>query len=223
MRAAVLLLLALAAAPAATARDLVFRDASSEFDFVAHLDGACPEAPDVAEPCVLPATLDIRRHGEAKLLQAVPLAQLRLEFDDEGRIPTQASVLAVADFNFDGHEDFAVRDGADADAYAVFLFDPARTRFEASATLSALTRDGAGLFEVDAASKRLRTHRTSGCCHREIAEYATDSGAPVATFRRSEDVLDGDGSWRSVQEQRLVEGRWRVRTWREPMDDQPGD
>jgi hypothetical protein len=70
-------------------------------------------------------------------------------------------VINVADFDFDGHADFAVQNGNDGPyggpTYSVYLYDNASKQFVLSDELSTLTSETLGMFQVDAKRKRLRT------------------------------------------------------------------
>jgi hypothetical protein len=67
--------------------------------------------------------------------------------------------LEKGDFNFDGHEDFAVpldRTGPyGSETYAVFVFDPSKGSYIEAPQLATLTHDFIGMFRADAKRRRL--------------------------------------------------------------------
>ncbi len=88
----------------------------------------------------------------------------------------EQSPLKFADFNFDGAEDLALRNGNNgpygSSSYEVYLYHKTLNKFVLNEDLTELTLENIGLFEVDPQRKRLLTYSKSGCCWHATAEYA---------------------------------------------------
>ena len=85
----------------------------------------------------------------------------------------EQSPLIFEDFNFDGSEDLAIRNGNNSGyggpSYDVYVFNQSRRQFVPSKELTALAYENLGMFQTDAVRKRLTVFAKSGCCwhHRE--------------------------------------------------------
>jgi hypothetical protein len=153
------------------------------------------------------------------LTGGVPLVNSTPLHDDQG-------VVEVADYDFDGRDDFAVQIGHDGPhggpTYVVYLDSPARGRFVADDALSELTRTTLGMFEIDAGRKHLVTLAKSGCCWHEKTVYEIAGGRPVPVATLTEALQIWEDGGLEVTESRLVGGRWRSRTEVQPLDPDVG-
>ncbi len=95
----------------------------------------------------------------------------------------EQSILIFEDFNFDGHEDIALRTGFfscyGGPSYAIYLANG--TGFVYSESFSELGQNYCGMFQVDNDKKQLHTMTKSGCCWHEFATYEVhnDTVVPV--------------------------------------------
>lgn len=95
----------------------------------------------------------------------------------------EQSILIFEDFNFDGHEDIALRTGFfscyGGPSYAIYLAKG--TGFVYSESFSELGQNYCGMFQVDTDKKQLHTMTKSGCCWHEFATYEVhnDTVVPV--------------------------------------------
>ncbi|MEJ5106171.1 XAC2610-related protein [Chryseobacterium sp. MYb328] len=84
--------------------------------------------------------------------------------------------LIIDDFNFDGTEDIAIRNGNMGNyhsaSYDVYVFNSTRMSFVKSKELTDLASNGFDIFDVDSKRKRLITSGKSGCCDIFTTEYA---------------------------------------------------
>ena len=84
--------------------------------------------------------------------------------------------VIIDDFNFDGTEDIAIRNGNMGNyhsaSYDVYVFNSTRMSFVKSKELTELASDGFDFFEVDSKRKRLIMSGKSGCCDLFTTEYA---------------------------------------------------
>jgi hypothetical protein len=186
----------------------------------------CSSDQEGAGICEGPAELLVFVKGTPTPMQRLELERLDLILDDRGEPLVNSSdlyeyqgTLNVGDFDFDGHEDFAVQDSEQGSyggpTYAVFLFDPRAETFVHSEALSQLTRETLGFFQVDARKKRLVTFAKSGCCWHETSEYAVVKGSLVLMASLVEDARE-DGYVLETRRWR-ERGRWRTATRRIPQ------
>lgn len=155
--------------------------------------------------------LTIFRKGTTRVVQRLRLASLAMGASE----PEYEPILLVNDFNFDGHEDFAIHKddfGSYGSAtYAVFLFVPAKRKFAHSRELSQLTELSLGAVEVDAARKRLLTASKSGCCKHWSEEYELHHGIPRLMKRETEEEAS-NGTCILTIETRRKDGGMRRKT-----------
>jgi uncharacterized protein YecT (DUF1311 family) len=152
----------------------------------------------------------------ARAADGQPLVNATRLYDLQG-------VINVADFDFDGHVDFAIQTGNDGPyggpTYTVYLYQPARQRFVQDAALSALTEENLGMFQVDARRKRLRSFAKSGCCYHETTDYQFDARHQLqAVEKLIEDAQDPQGKTVRVSRSILVNGHWKTSTRRYALD-----
>lgn len=222
----------------AQAESFLVADASARYDFLLRFtDDACdgmPIAPDYGS-CEGPGIVEVRSKGQTQPLQVLELENLFVSFSGSALSGSAAprvnaaqryerqGAINVGDFNFDGHEDFAVQNGNQGSyggpSYEVYLYSPAASRFVANAQMTGLVAETLGFFEVDAKAKRLKTAAKSGCCYHEYVEYAVLDGTPVAVHRLIEDAMGvGEDGRMTVTEETLVKGRWRRKSRRVDLD-----
>ncbi|MCS3870806.1 hypothetical protein J3D55_003722 [Chryseobacterium ginsenosidimutans] len=88
----------------------------------------------------------------------------------------EQSPLIFDDFNFDGTEDIAIRNGNESGyggpSYDVYVFNSTKKQFVPSEELTGLAHENLGMFNTDAARKRLITYSKSGCCWHLTTEYS---------------------------------------------------
>ncbi|APR80627.1 Hypothetical protein A7982_05974 [Minicystis rosea] len=119
--------------------------------------------------------------------------------------------IVVGDFNFDGHEDFALLTCDHCGPYgvashSVFLFAPESKTFARSRELSRLAESSIVPMRADAARKRLIIASKSGCCIHWTEEHEVRGGIPRLMKRELEEVT-ADGACVSTSETRREDGR----------------
>ncbi len=171
--------------------------------------------------CEAPCELIVLRKGATIEVQRETFETVDLVLDDAGAPLINAASLYeyqgtinVGDFDFDGHEDFAVEDSQQGPyggpTYVVFLYDAAAAKFVRSTALSALTHESLGFFRVDAKKKHLVTLSKDGCCFHQTSTYAVVRGAPVLVGSIIEDARGDEGV--VITERTLDQGKWRTTT-----------
>ena len=135
----------------------------------------------------------------------------------------EQSALIFDDFNFDGTEDIAIRNGNKGSyggpTYDVYVFNQTRKKFMLSEELSTLTRENLGMFQNDPQRKRIITFNKSGCCYHITSEYAVvPQKGLVPIYELIEDARSISGDKVKVTERYLLKGKWREKTKYYPID-----
>ena len=132
-----------------------------------------------------PATITLRDKASGAVLQRIESAEAFALFKPgSNELAADQNLLLFGDFNFDGEQDLAVRNGNYGGyaepSYDIYLSDPESPTLVLSKAFSALTREpNLGLFGVDAASQRLITHSKSGCCWRQTGTWQIQDNQPL--------------------------------------------
>lgn len=155
-------------------------------------------------------------------LQRIPMSQLYVALDEERQPLTNTApmydeqgTINVGDFNFDGDEDVAIRNGNNGSyggpSYDVFLYSKKEARLIKNSALTELVESTLGMFDFDSSKKRLSTRAKSGCCWHQYTEYEIQSNAPVAVYRVTEVPEEvGKDDYLLVQTHETLEnGVWR--------------
>lgn len=182
---------------------------SSKYDFTLRLLEPCESVFD-SSPCRRGQLL-VRRKGQSAPIQHIDLPKVSLGGDGDS-LPLQ---MVVGDFNFDGQEDFAIKNGDtgsyNSPSYDVFLFDTAHQRFVYSEPLTTLIAQTMGMFAIDPTKKLIQTDNKGGCCHHETTTYKVVRDRPEPVAVHSETLVD-DGTKLEIVDETIVNGHWRTRT-----------
>lgn len=127
------------------------------------------------------------------------------------------STVFFEDYNFDGVEDLAIRDGNNGGyggpSYQIYLFSPKVKKFVHNSPLTDLNQGGyLGMMEVNKKKKVLRTFSKSGCCWHQTEEYAFINNRPKKVFELTEDATIPDENKVEVTTKRFVKGKWITST-----------
>lgn len=197
------------------------------YDLTVHMKG-CGDDPDV---CSGPAHVSISRKGAGTALQVLSLANVEINREtvaDDPQLNAQPrNVYAVkysfiaADFNFDGRQDLAIRNGRDSGyggaSYTIFLFNARSKKFVENRKFSALAEGPyLGLFSVEAKKRRLVATSKSGCCFHQTDTYKVVGDRPVLVEEIIEDLM-GTPGYAVTTTRRLVGGRWVRRVRKQKM------
>ncbi|UZE14519.1 XAC2610-related protein [Pseudomonas sp. B21-053] len=132
----------------------------------------------------------------------------------------EQSLLFFDDFNFDGQQDLAVRNGSEGGyggpSYDIYLSAPGSPTLVFAPAFSDLTRDGQlGMFGVDPVAKRLHTSSKSGCCWHQFATWQIEKNEPVMVAEKIEAMQTPTqanpympAGYLDVTERELKDGQW---------------
>lgn len=196
-------------------QNFLLKEASRTFDVKIEIAG-CED-----DICEGKANVSLSRKNAAAPLQTIRMPNLYLELGGD-RKPTanlielygmNNSGVVFEDFNFDGAEDLALRNGNEGayggPSYDVFLFSKTSGRFVKSAALTTLASENLGLFNVNKRAKTLETFNKSGCCWHQTVRYKIVNDRPQKVYVFTEDATGGTGDSVVVTTERKVGGKWR--------------
>jgi len=133
----------------------------------------------------------------------------------------EQSVLILDDFNFDGHEDIAIRNGNQSaymgPSYDVYVYNITQKKFVPSAELTTLAYENLGMFHVDHKRQRLVTFSKSGCCWHLTTEYRVVPKKGLIRVYELEEGVTPSGGEVDVTTRQLVKGKWVTHTKRVPI------
>lgn len=166
-------------------------------------------------------TFSLFRKGETKPFQIIKLADTEFMLEEAELTNTKLmydrqSVVFFEDYNFDGKEDLALRDGSNSGyggpSYQIYLFAPQSKKFVESQPLTDLAQgEYLGMFEVDKKKKLLRNFSKSGCCWHQTREFAVVNNRPKKIFEEIEDATIADEKRVRITTRKLIKGRWQTR------------
>jgi hypothetical protein len=167
------------------------------------------------------ATFALFRKGASKPFQIVKIEDTEFMTEEVRKTNSKQmysyqSVIFFEDYNFDGREDLAVRDGNNGGyggpTYKVYLFSPQAKRFVYNAAFTDLAQGVyLGMFHVDKKKKTLRNFSKSGCCWHEMEEFAVIGNRLKKVLVITEDAtVTGGGNKVKITTRRLVGKRWRA-------------
>ncbi len=181
------------------------------------------------EECRGKSTIELFDKKNSKKFQTLTSDNLNFYLNEEQK-PTaniiqlynEQSPLIFDDFNFDGTEDVAVRNGNESSysgpSYNVYVFNSTKKQFVLSDELTALAYDNLGMFSTDSEHKRLITYAKSGCCWHITTEYSVlPQKGLFKVYELEEDVNGGEKV--VVTKREFIHNKWvkKVKTY--PIDE----
>lgn len=196
-------------------KTFLLKNASKNFDVKISI-ASCEE-----EVCEGEAVFYLFKKNQQKPFQTIKMANSYLELD-ENQKPTanlielygmNNSGIIFDDYNFDGFEDIAVRNGNDGayngPSYDVFLFSKARNKFVENAALTELASNNLAMFTVNKKTKTIETFTKSGCCWHQTTRYKFINNRPKKVYVFTEDAMGGGENMQLVTETPLPNGKWK--------------
>ncbi len=174
--------------------------------------------------CFGAGVITLYAHGSTAALQEIRSPNLTFTkiFQDSDWIRVEPDTTTYEgtpiyfdDFNFDGNEDIAVRNGNQgtygSPSYDVYLFQTAHKHFVFSKNLTKLATENLGMFEIDSKQKRLITRNKSGCCwHLERHYEVNEPGKGVIkVFEEEHDALSHTNGFVKITTRTLMKGAWK--------------
>lgn len=130
-------------------------------------------------------------------------------------LPKEQSPVIINDFNFDGTEDIAIRNGNMGNyhsaSYDVYVFNSTRMSFVKSKELTELASNGFDIFSVDSQRKRLITFGKSGCCDLFTTEYAVIPNKGLEKVFEKEEDMTVEGRVKVITKEK-INNKWVTKT-----------
>ncbi len=124
----------------------------------------------------------------------------------------EQSPLIFNDFNFDGSEDLAIRNGNNSGyggpSYDVYVYNITKKQFELSEELTTLALENLGMFQTDQKRKIITTYAKSGCCWHIKTEYKVDPKTGLVKVYELEEDAQND-EYVTVTTRKLVNNKWK--------------
>lgn len=165
------------------------------------------------------ATFTLFKKHQTKPFQTIKLADTEFMLEEanltnaKGMYDAQSAVF-FEDYNFDGIEDLALRDGNNSGyngpSYQIYLFSLTRGKFVHNISLTNLVQGPyLGIVDVDKKKRVLRVFSKSGCCWHQTQEFKVVNNRPYKVFEYTEDAMAADGKVH-IETRRRIGGKWRV-------------
>lgn len=133
----------------------------------------------------------------------------------------EQSPLIFKDFNFDGSEDIAIRNGNESSyggpSYDVYVYNATKKQFVPSEELTSLAFENLGMFQTDSKRKRLITFSKSGCCWHITTEYQILPKKGLDKVYELEEDAMGGGEFVKVTKRQKIKNKWVAKTKRYPI------
>lgn len=201
---------------ASAQKTFLLKDASKRFDIRVQV-AECSES-----SCEGKATIELLNKSTTAVFQKIEMPEFFLELGDDLTPTTNVvelygdnSGIVFGDFNFDGKDDLALRNGNyglyGGPSYDVLLYSASGRKFVLHEKLTELASNNLGLFDVDPMARTITTFAKSGCCWHQTERYVIRKNQPVKVYELTEDATVPNDKVR-VTTRRLVNGRWRKST-----------
>jgi hypothetical protein len=125
------------------------------------------------------------------------------------------SVVFFEDYNFDGIDDLAIRDGNNGGyggpSYTIYLFSSKLRKFVLNPAMTELNQEGyLGAMTVDKKKKVLRVFSKGGCCLHTTEEFKVVNDRPKKVYEYLEDATIADEKRVRITTKRMVNGKWQT-------------
>ncbi len=169
------------------------------------------------------AVFSITKKGEGEPLQTIEIENIEFMLEEARLSDTKLvydyqSVIFFEDYNFDGTNDLAVREGFGggygSPSYQILLFDQPQGKFVLDTVFTEMVQEGMGIVSVDKKRKMLTRFSKSGCCWHQTEGFSVVNGKPLKTYELTEDATMGNGTNGEkvkITTRKLINGKWR--TW----------
>ncbi|ALR30894.1 hypothetical protein ATE47_10285 [Chryseobacterium sp. IHB B 17019] len=198
------------------------KDASQHYDVKINVE-TCEN-----NECSGKANVELFDKKSSKKLQTLTSDNLNFYLNEDQK-PTaniiqlynEQSPVIFDDFNFDGTEDIAIRNGNESGyggpSYDVYVFNITKKQFVPSEELTQLAHENLGMFNTDSARKRLITYSKSGCCWHLTTEYTVlPQRGLFKVYELEEDATGGETV--KVTKKEFIDDKWTTNIKEYPID-----
>ncbi|WP_343704556.1 hypothetical protein [Chitinophaga sp.] len=133
---------------------------------------------------------------------------------DKQAVPAEGEhPLIFDDFNFDGEEDVAIRNGNNGSyggpSYDVYVYNKDRKAFTPDKGLTRLASENLGMFETDRRRRQLTVRQKDGCCRRTTIVYGMNAAGKLAKVEEVTEDTTGGGDMVTVTISQITNGRMK--------------
>lgn len=133
---------------------------------------------------------------------------------DKQAVPAEGQHPVIFDdFNFDGEEDVAIRNGNNGNngsaSYDVYLYNPGRKAFTPDKGLTRLASENLGMFETDRRRRQLTVRQKEGCCRHTTIVYGMNTAGKLVKVEEVTEDTTGGGDMVTVTTSQLVNGKMK--------------
>lgn len=198
------------------------KDASKNYDAIIHIDNC------FSDKCMDKGTVELFDNKNSKV-QTFTSDNLVLDLGegqrlDRGKViplTKKQSPLIFGDFNFDGTEDLAIRNGNmgnySSASYDVYVFNSTRMSFVKSKELTDLGSNYFDFFETDPVRKRIITFGKDGCCRFFTTEFEVIPNKGLDRVLEKEEDSSEEGYVKVIIKEKK-KNKWTTRTKVYPSD-----
>ncbi|WP_228409821.1 XAC2610-related protein [Chryseobacterium sp. T16E-39] len=191
-------------------------------------DAAITVADCDGEKCSGNGTVELRDKKTSRVVQTLNSDDLYFYLNKDQQpsvnviqLYNEQSPLIFNDFNFDGSEDIAVRNGNESSyggpSYDVYVYNSTKKQFVISDELTSLAFENLGMFQTDSKRKRIITFSKSGCCWHITTEYRIIPKKGLdKVFELEEDAMGG-GDFVKVTRREKIKNKWIIKTKKYPI------
>ncbi|WP_415328319.1 XAC2610-related protein [Chryseobacterium sp. MMS23-Vi53] len=199
------------------------KDASKNYDVKINVENCSKEE------CQGKASIELFDKKTSKKFQTLTSENLNFYLNEDQkptaniiRLYDEQSPLIFDDFNFDGTEDIAIRNGNESGyggpSYDVYVFNITKKQFVLSEELTGLAHENLGMFNTDSARKRLITYSKSGCCWHITTEYSVlPQRGLFKVYELEEDATGGEKV--KVTKREFIDDKWITNTKEYPVNE----
>jgi hypothetical protein len=134
----------------------------------------------------------------------------------------EQSPLVFGDFNFDGTEDIAIRNGSNSGyhlpSYDVYVGLNKSGNFIKSKELTELASSNLGMFDWDPKEKLIITKSKSGCCWHQIAKYEVIPKKGLNKVYELEIDATINNNYVYIIEKKKINGKWKRTVTKEKQE-----
>ena len=207
----------------AAQKEFTIKNASKNYDIQLEVE-RCD-----SDECRGKARFSLFKKNESKPFQIIKLSNTYLTLSNgDPSIKTkmmydEQSVIFFEDYNFDGFEDLALRDGNNGGyggpSYQVYLFSTTTKRFVRNPLFTKLAQGVyLGMFAISHKRKTLATFSKSGCCWHQTEEFKVVNNRPKKVLEVTREVVGNLKDKVKITTKRLVGGKWHLSVKYEPLE-----
>ena len=186
-----------------------------KFQISGDMEGDCNEDAPRTSYNVWTTVGSITHYQSFEFKGVLPCPEKGGEYEQKEIAYEEQFHVAYGDYNFDGVEDIALRDGMDGGygsaTYQVYLFNEETNKYVNNNSMTALAQYQ-GMFQVMKKEKMLQNLAKSGCCFFTDERYKVVNNNAVKVYEKITDYTAPGATEDKpkITIKRLIDGKWKV-------------